>query len=242
MEIEINNNQFKKLFLEQINKVSDKVVLTLENSVLNCIACTPDNSIILSCDFPVKTDPTFNTVINVGDVKKLTKAFDCIEKDIVSFKLSNNNITYSDTDVQFKYHLLEDGIVLKPKINVKKLQDLDFDFEFNITDKVFYDLIKASTFSSDSNKIYISTDKDRVIGSLTDKTRFNIDSFTINVADEYKGISLDSLCLNFEVFRILSTLKINSINCKVCSKLGVVLFSFENNIINMKFIVSALTK
>lgn len=243
MEIEVTNQHFKKLFLEQISKISDNAVLTLDKTGLSCLCSSPDNSIILSTHLSVKTDlDEQSQKLNIGDIKKLIRAFDCVDKETVKFSVKNNNITYSDNEVQFKYHLLEDGIITIPKINLQKLESLEFDSYFTITDRSFTDLIRGSTFSTDSNKVYLNSTGSVLKGNLTDKTRHNIDSFEVVVSKEFAGTPLENLCLSFETIRILSTLKVNSINCKVSSKLGVVLFNFENNIIKTNYIVSSLTK
>ena len=243
MQIQLNNNIFKKLFLEQISKVSDSAAIKVKKNSLECIACTSDNSIVLAVNLPITTGEELSvSTLNVGDIKKLIRAVDCISEEQITLKLSNNNIVYSDKNIQFKYHLLEDGIITVPKINIQKLETLQFDSSFTLTDKCLIELVKGSTFSTDSNKIYLSSQGSTLKGNLTDKTRYNIDSFELNVSNDFRGTDIENMCLNFEIFRILSTLKVNSLNCKVSSKLGVVLFDFQNNIIETKYIVSALTK
>jgi hypothetical protein len=244
MEIKVNNQNFKKFFLEQISKISDSGVFVLSNDCLECKTCTPDNSVILGIKFPVKTSEKCDNPqqINVGDIKKLIRAFDCVSGDELSFKLDNNNITYSDQSIKFKFHLLENGIISQPKINLNKLETLEFDCSFTLTMSSLNELTKASTFSTDSNKIYLTSSDGSLKGNLTDKSKYNVDSFEINVANDFTGTNVDGLCLNFEVFRILSSCRYNEMKCKISSKLGVVLFEFGNNIITTKYIVSALTK
>lgn len=243
MEISVNSQLFKRLFLDQISKISDSAVIKLAGNKAKCITCTPDNSVILSIEFSIKTNNSeTESTLNVGDIKKLIRAVDCIETDNATFKISNNNLSYKDNGIQFKYHFLENGIIPQPKINLEKLQSLEFDSSFVLKDKSLIELIKASTFSSDSNKIYLTTDEGKLKGNLTDKTRYNIDNFETIVSDNFKGKDIEDLCLNFEVFRIISSGKFNELNCQISSKLGVVLFSFQNNIITTKYIVSALTK
>lgn len=243
MELSINSQQFKKLFLEQISKISDSAVVVLNEKKISCLTCTPDNSVILSIDFPVEAvTSSLPVTLNIGDIKKLIRAIDCIDKEKVTLQLHNNNLTYKDNNIQFKYHLLENGIIPQPKINVDKLNKLEFDSTFTLTDRTLNDVIKASTFSTDSNKIYLTSEDNVIKGNLTDKTRFNIDCFETIVSDKFEGTKIQDLCLNFEVFRILSTGKFNELKCQISSKLGVVLFSFQNNILTTKFIVSALTK
>lgn len=243
MEITVNNQQFKRLFLDQISKISDNTVIKISENLLECKTCTPDNSVILGLSFVVKTNNIKeNFLLNVGDIKKLLKAFDCIEKEEITFTIENNNINYKDNSVKFKYHLLENGIINQPKINLDKLNQLNFESNFTVSDKALNEVVKASTFSTDSNKVYLTSNDKVLKADLTDKARYNVDSFEINMSSDYSGAKIENLCLNFEVFRILSTCKYNSLKSKIAPKLGVVLFEFENNIIKSKYVVSALTK
>lgn len=244
MQVTVNNQQFKKHFLEQICKVSDSAVFKIGTSFLSCITCSSDNSVILASQLSVKTEDINEVAtLNVGDIKKLLRAFDCVSKEEVVFSIKNNNIHYSDNNIQFKYHLLEDGIITQPKINIQKLDNVDFDCTFTIDDKALHEIVKGSTFSTDSNKIYLNSTNGTLKGNLTDKTRFNIDSFEVNVSSDFSGTEVKDLCLGFDIFRILSSCKSGSgVSCKISSKLGVVLFITSNNQITSKYIVSALTK
>jgi hypothetical protein len=241
MEIAINNNLLKKLFLEQIGKISDSAVIDLQDNKMFCKVCTSDNSIILGTSISVD-GLKGGTVINVGDIKKLVKALDCIDDDDIKLRIESNNLFYEDKKIKFKFHLLENGIINQPKINFEKLSTFNFEGAFTISDKKLNELVKASTFATDSNKVYLSSIGSMLKGDLTDKARYNVDSFEINLAENYTGPQLQNLCLGFEIFRILSTCRYNSLECKVAPKLGVVLFEFSNNIFTSKYIVSALTK
>lgn len=241
MEIAINNTLFKKLFLEQIGKISDSAVIDIHDGKMFCKVCTSDNSIILGTYIVVESLKG-GTSLNVGDIKKLIKAFDCIDEEEVKIKVESNNLFYEDKKIKFKFHLLENGIISQPKINFDKLSTFNFEGSFSVSDKKLNELVKASTFATDSNKVYLSSNGTSLKGDLTDKARYNVDSFEINLSDNYSGPQLQNLCLGFEIFRILSTGRYNSLNCKVAPKLGVVLFEFSNNIFTSKYIVSALTK
>lgn len=241
MEITVNNQNFKKLFLEQIGKISDSAVIVVKGDCLECKTSLPDNSVILGIKFGTKCTAS-NSTLNVGDIKKLLRAFDCIDEEKPTLKIENNNITYSSNNVKFKYHLLEDGIINQPKINLEKLDQLNFESSFTLSDKSLSELVKASTFSTDSNKLYLTSENNVLKGTLTDKARYNVDSFEINISDDYQGSKVDNLCLNFEIFRVLSTSRFSSLKCSIAPKLGVVLFTFENNIITSRYIVSSLTK
>jgi len=244
MEITVNNQHFKKLFLEQIGKISDSCVISLLNNKLRCKASSADNSVILGVELSLEDalDLQQEVFLNVGDIKKLIRAFDCVGEERVTFNIENNNINYKDKNIKFKYHLLEDGIINQPKVNLEKLQQLEFDSNFTLEDRSLNDLVKCSTFSTDSNKIYLTSEGTRLKGDLTDRTKCNVDNLELKVSNNFMGTPISNMCLNFEVFRIISTCKFNALQCNISSKLGVVLFAFTNNIITVKYIVSALTK
>lgn len=244
MEITVNNQHFKKLFLEQIVKISDSCVVSLLDGKLRSKASSADNSVILGVELALEEAPKLQEEIflNIGDIKKLIRAFDCVGEERVTFSIENNNINYKDKNIKFKYHLLEDGIINQPKVNLEKLEQLEFDSNFTLEDRSLNDLIKCSNFSTDSNKIYLTSEGSKLKGDLTDKTKYNVDNLELSVSNNFTGTPISNLCLNFEVFRIISTCKFNSLQCSISSKLGVVLFAFTNNIITVKYIVSALTK
>jgi len=244
MEITVNNQHFKKLFLEQISKISDNCVITVIENLLKCKVSSPDNSVILGIELNIdNTDDSEKEVfLNVGDIKKLIRAFDCVSAEKVTFTVDNNNINYKDSSIKFKYHLLEDGIINQPKVNLQKLEQLEFDSSFTLNDRSLNELTKCSTFSSDSNKIYLTSENSVLRGDLTDRSKFNVDSLEINISNDFTGTPVNNLCLNFEIFRIVSTCKFNALQCNISSKLGVVLLTFTNNIIKVKYVVYALTK
>jgi hypothetical protein len=247
MILTVNNNLFKKVFLNQISRISDSAVFKISNTNLSCVCNSADNSIILFTNISIKsTQESVQDIteqkLNIGDVKKLARAFDCITSEEVTFSIKNNNLNYSDSSIQFKYHLLENNIIKEPNINLSKLNDIEFDCSFSLSEKSFSDMLKASTFSADSDKVYLTSENNILKANLTDKKRPNVDSFEVIISNNFNGVQVSDLCLNFEVVRILSTLKVDNLNCKISSNIGVVIFTFENNNIQTKFIVSSLKK
>ena len=103
------------------------------------------------------------------------------------------------------------------------------------------ELIKGSVFSSDSNKIYVSTDSEGVYAELTDKTRNNIDTITLRISDSYDGDSIDSLPFSFEIFRLME-ISNKDILVKINVKLGLVIFEILDNYNKMLYVMSSLIK
>ncbi len=244
MEIKIANKDFFiKYFLQPISRVSDSCCISLEDKKISCVVSSPDNSIILNNAFTVESAFEQNATLNVPDIKKLIRAFEVIDDDNLALTFDKNNLKYKNNSISFKYHLLEDGVINKPKINVQKINQIEFDTQFDLPSESLQEIIKASSFCVDSNKIYISTNEDSsVYAELTDKTRPNIDSFGIQIAQSSNGNPIKTLCLNLEVLRILGMNKVKQIHCKINNKLGVVLLDYGNNIVYTQYIVSSLTK
>ena len=234
---------FVRYFLQPISKISESCCINLDNKGLSCIINTPDNSIIANIQYQVEEN-THNTpvTLNIPDVNRLIKALEAINEDKITLTLDKNNICYKNNSISFKYHLLENGVLNRPKINIDKINSIDIDTNFILTEKAIQDIIKASTFCVDSNKIYLYSRESKLHGELTDRARPNVDSFTVELASEVVGKDLASLCLNLEVIRILSTNKVKQIRCKTNNTLGVVLFEYGNNILKAQYIVSSLTK
>jgi hypothetical protein len=189
-----NKQNFVKNFLNPVSKISDSVVFEPkvkdDESFLTCLCCTPDNSVFLYVEHPIEEKMEEDIKLNCSDVKKFIRAIDAISHtDEISFTLENNNLSYKDKFLRFKYHLLEDGIIKKPIMKLEKIEQTVFHTNFILEKDIIRNLLKGAVFSCDSNKLYVSANKDGVYGELTDKTRKNIDTITLMIADEYKGIS-----------------------------------------------------
>lgn len=237
-----NKSLFVKNFLLPISKIADSSILEIEGNMFSCKVCTSDNSVIFFTRFPTESEIEDAIVLNCPDIKKLIRAIDAIPKnDEISFDIEENNLSYKDRSIKFKYHLLEDGIIKQPKFNLKKLDQTEFNTTFILRSDYVKELIKGSVFSSDSNKIYISTGKEDVYAELTDKTRNNIDTITLQVSDSYDGDPIDSLPFSFEIFRLMECSG-KDILIKINTKLGLVIFEILDNYNKMLYVMSSLIK
>jgi hypothetical protein len=237
-----NKNTFVKNFLQPLTKISDACVLELDKNILSCLTCTSDNSVIFHIDFPIDGEFEDGLKLNCPDLKKLIKAIDAISYDEIAFNILENSLSYNDSNIRFKYHLLEDDIIKRPKLSLKKLSDTHFNSSFILNTDRVKDLVRGSIFSSDSNKIYIYSDENGVHGELTDKVRNNIDTITIKICDSFDGDRIENIPLNFEIFRIMELSSSKDVFVKINNKLGIVIFEIENNYNKMKYVLSSLIK
>lgn len=235
----------RKLFvsgvLQPIGKLNDSCVVSLNDSTISSIVCTADAAVILHTTFKLELDLDSPINLNIPDIKKLIKVLDCINSDSLVLEIDKNNISYNDNSVKFKYHLLEDNIISVPKINIKKIEELSFPVKFTIEYKTLLELLRGSTFATESNKLYLYSENSKVFGDLTDRARHNVDSFSLPLAD-YAGPELPPLCLNFELIRIISGVRVKQLQCSINPKLGVIVFESNSGPVTTRYIASSLVK
>ena len=115
--------------------------------------------------------------------------------------MNNNNLSFNNNEYKFKYHLLDDGIIKQPQINIEKVNELEFDTEFEIKESSFSTLFKGSSFATETSKLYFFEEGGKIYGELGDKTRHNTDNFVCCLAEEYIGNTLTKpIPVNFDSF------------------------------------------
>ncbi|NBW58260.1 hypothetical protein EBR43_10880 [bacterium] len=241
MKLDISSkDKFVNNFISPLSRVTDSAVLKVVDKQITSIVATSDNTIIISskyADENIKADK----ILNIPDLKKLHRVLSCIESESFSLDIAQNYIGYSSDSIRFKYHLYDEGIINTPKINVDKVSSLVFDGEFAISYSTVAQLLKGSTISTESNKLYLSVKDQAVFGELTDKTRSNVDSYGIRIAQNYTGTQFAvPIPLNFEIFRIISSMKFKEVNAKIITKMGVVTLDLDLESSHFKFLISAL--
>lgn len=227
--LKINSRStFINNFLSPIGKLTENTVVKVRNNELNAVSSSNDGTLIVSCSLPQQNDVEDTLFLNIPDINKLVKVLGCVETDDIELKFNNNNLEYKSPNVGFKYHLLEDGIIDLPSVDINKIKNIDFTFKFEIQPNTINQLIKASTFVTDTNKIYFHVNGEAVDATLTDKQRHNVDSYTQQVADKFTGDALTKdLAMNFETIRIISTIRFDSLNIHVNPELNVFLFQIN---------------
>lgn len=228
-------------FLQLISKINDSCVIKVTDTGFSSTVSTSDASVILHTTYNIPVDVDGDITLNIADIKKIVKAIECIQEDKFTIAVDKNNISYTGRDIRFKYHLLEDNIITPPKINVQKIDQLEYPVTFTVPYKSLLELIRGSTFSTDSNKLYIYSEDGKILGDLTDRSRHNVDSLSIPLCD-YSGPQLSNIILNFELIRIISSVRVKQLECKINPKLGVILFQFADNLTKTKYISSSLIK
>jgi hypothetical protein len=223
-------------FLKAVNKINDAAILSTTADALSCLIGTPDNTCFLYGSMPCKSE--YSGFLNMPSLAKLTRALDHVNNEF-AFKVNNNNLEYKSPMVRFKYHLLDNGILSQPLINIKKIQSFEYDISFTMGCQTLTDLCKASSFANDSNKLYLSCDGKLLHGELTDKSRHNIDSIELVLGEFSKPF--DAVPINLDFIRSLSYTNNSNIAVRVNEQHGVVCIDIFNDNYKLKYITSAFT-
>lgn len=173
----------------------------------------------------------------IPDLKKLNRVLDCISGDEIELQVNQNNLEYKSPEMKFKYHLFEDDFITPPSVKPEKIMSFETDFSFELAKDDFSKINKASTFTTETNKIYFYLEDGVIKCELTDKARHNTDSFQLQVGKNSTGTELKNLPVNFDNFKL-----INSDNVKVSinNRYGVLIFDIDQEPLKLRYILTSL--
>ena len=236
-----NKKDFIGNFLSPISNLNDSCILKIKDNRLVSILASSDATIVCKADVEVESDVSGDVNLNIPDLKKLVRVLEILNIEDVELKLNNNNLSFNNNEYKFKNHLLDDGIIKQPQINIEKVNELEFDTEFEIKESSFSTLFKGSSFATETSKLYFFEEDGKIYGELGDKTRHNTDNFVCCLAEEFIGNTLTKhIPVNFDSFRLLSFSGSNKINFKINNKMGVMTCSFTKGNVDLIYIISAL--
>lgn len=237
-----NKRDFVNNFLGPISNLNDMCVLKVNEDKITCTIAAADSTIVckanLDCEAKLDTE---ELILNIPDIKKLVRVLEIIPSNEVELQINENNISYSKDGYRFKYHVLDDGIIKLPNINVDKINNLEFDTSFKVSEKNLGVLFKGSSFTTETSKLYLFTDNDKISGELGDKNRHNTDNFVCVLSDSFEDKPLGKpLALNFDSFRLLSFSGSREVSFKVNQDMGVITCCINKDNTVLTYVISAL--
>ena len=244
MELKLVKKDFADNFLNVIGKAIDIVSIKLNKDGLYAVCNKPDTSIILLAKYSKAFNVEQEVTLNIGDVKKLLRVIDCIDEDELVFTIESNHLYYKTDKLQFKYHFLDDSVVPKVTLKREKIEALTNDTFFNIDIKKLQEILKASSFTTDTNKIYLYGQSDGVYCELGDKEKSNTDNISLKVADKVEGQPFNQIIpFNLDIFRILTGVKFDSARVGINLKFKVMSFYVKpTEETDFTFVISGLVK
>lgn len=234
----ISRNEFLQDFLKPLQKISNQVTLSLRENKIEAIVSSEDNTLIAFFEFSCVNELTANVCL--PSVSKLITALELIDNDNIELVLNQNSLEHKATP-KFKYHLFDENYSKTSKLNSDKIKKFTYDVTFSLTKAVLQQLIKASQFAADTNKLYLVVDNKTVYGELTDKTK-ECDSIQIPITNEITGTALHKeFPINFENIRSLSV-KHDNIIVGINTAQSIISFDISKAQDKMLYIVTAFTK
>lgn len=234
--LKLSRPEFIK-FIDSFSKINDSFIAEVKEDSISVITSSSDNTLISYGDY--KCQSTYSTNLNIPDCKKLVRVLDTINSDVIDLKINTNNLEYSSNSVKFKYHLFEDGFLQKPSLSLEKIKNFTFDITFSLTKQQLASIIKGSTFATETNKLYLYTEEDKLIAELTDKARHNSDSYTMALGTV--DFKLQPVSLNFDNVRLLTLLN-DVITVNINTKYGVIIIVTSNDTTKISYLISSLTQ
>jgi hypothetical protein len=240
MKLKIKNRKdFITNILNPISNLSDSTIIKIEKNKISNITASQDATLVLYSETECDSDGEKN--LNIPDIKKLVRVVECIDVDELQFDINSNNLQYSSDSFKFKYHLLEDGLMKLPSINIKKINELKFDTIFKVPEQKLTALFKGASFTTETNKLYIYFENNKIYAELGDKNRQNSDNFQTVIADTYTGAALNkNIPINFDTFRLINFSKSSDIEFYININYGVLKISLTKGNTKLIYIVSAL--
>jgi len=236
-----NKHDFVSKFLSPISKINENAVIKIHGDKITSLITTNDETLILYVVYYSNNDLSEVKDLNIPDVNRLIKVLNCIDGDTMDMTLDSNKLIYTSDNINFKYHLLEDGIITTPSISFDKIKKLNFSTSFKIRSVDIINIIKGSTFTVDTDKIYLYTKDSKVHCELTDRQKHNIDSFSQTISNEYKGSSIvDPIPLNFEIMRLISGLRFDECTVSLDPEKKVLLFTITTPTHTLNFVTVGL--
>ena len=142
--------------------------------------------------------------------------------------------------LQFRHHLLDDRIIKQPSLNIDKVNKLTFDTSFEVKENNLSTIFKGSSFATETSKIYLYEESEKIYGELGDRNRHNSDNFVCVLSEEYNGNLPKALPINFDSFRLISFSGSKNIKFNVNTEMGVITCTFDKGDTSLIYIISAL--
>jgi hypothetical protein len=249
MKLTLDTSVLNSKILKPLSRVVDDCILTIANDKIESVATVASGGIIVYIKYNVDTDIKDPTDLNIKDISKLTSVLNCIKGQTIDMTIEGGaHIKYKSDEFKFKFGLTEDGVIPKPKLKKEKLENIHFNTSTPLNVKIFYDILKASSFiKSDDVKLYFYTKDDEdgkgLYCDITNKVIMNSDSITIKLSDSYDGEDVHKeLICDIEHIRKMNIQKDSDIYLYFNSERGFTIFDLIDDAGRVRYILPTLSK
>jgi len=237
-----NKGKFCRYFLEPLLKLNPKCVLKIQPDQIQAKSSYPDGSLFLEATGNIDTDIKDEKELAFIDLSRFIKTLDFVEKDVVSFKLDQNYISYKDSTNHFMMQLYDTKVVNKPRLSFEKINALGFDLDVDLNTNVFFEIIKASAIYPDLNKLYFNFANNNLTIELTDRQKNQSDGFTRTLENVTIPKGEFEFILPLDPLRVILANKIENLKFRFHKASSLVNLVYETDGIKMSYVIPCLIK
>ena len=247
MKISINTLALKDKILKPVNRLMEDCILTISENKIQSVAALEGGGIIIYAEQTIPEKITEPINLNIKNINKLVSVLNCVTDETVDMKIESNHIKYDSKSFKFKFHLVEDGVITKPKTKIEKIINMSYSTCSSIDIANFHSIVRASTFlTTDQARLYFYTkvgEERGIYCDITNRQIVNADSITIKISDDFEGepISGELIC-DVEYIRKLAVNKNSSLRMYFDSKIGYTVFDVLETDGYIRYIIPTLSK
>jgi len=245
MIITIDKEAIVDKFLNPISRITEECSIHLSGNEIYALVNDLAGNIILYTKLQTQTSLTEDFVLNIKDIRKLSRVFDCVPSAIIDLDVDQNAsvLKYKSPELSFKLHLVNENVIRKCQISLEKIAGLEFDSEFDLTGEKLSEILKGSVFATESNKMYFFSKDGCIYAELTDRATQDTDSVTFVVTNTISGEDITTpLPFSIEVLRLLSGQKPDNIKVKINNTYKLIAFEITTGVSETKYLIPAYVK
>lgn len=241
MQLKLNKDSFLSTFITPLSRINNSCKIRVDQNKLTGIVVSESGSPILFSKHETTTGDEFiGKFINIVDLKKFKQILSCISVPEIELNIDNNFslIKYSDPQMSFKMHLIEDSLMPKCSINENKINAITHDFSIDLPKDELIKLVKASSFATENKKVYFFIKDNTLYAELTDKDLTDFDSLVTCIATNITA-TLDEIPFDFTILRYLISHSAEYVTLKINNEYKVLFFSINEYPTINNYIISA---
>lgn len=247
MKIQLDKEILTNKFLNPVSRITEEATLIFGPTSVYSLVNDKEGNIILYSKLVINTglQPNEEFKLNIKDIRKLIKVFECISSPIIDLDIDKNTsvLSYKSPEISFKLHLVTDTVIRRCQINLEKVNSLTYDTDFILNNDKLSEILRGSIFVTESNKVYFSQKDGIVYAEMTDKSTSDVDSITFAITEKINGLPLSTpLPFSLDILRLISSTKGDDITVKINNKFKIISFEIITPENELKYIIPALTK
>jgi hypothetical protein len=243
--MKFTKDHFIRFFLEPLSEFSENFRLNCGPEFTEILLATEDNSIVVygRYDEPLVK---IESEICIPDIKRFIRLLQYVKPNTngqIELNHTNNNISLSSKELSFEYFLLDPAYLPKVPLNKDKINTLELDTTFNLEAENLQEVLKASSITINTEKVYFYSEDNRIVADLDDKERSSITNIKMQLSSQFSGSPIPSpIAFDLNHLRRLRFLKEEKIKMGFNHKLKIMGIETQAPQIFKKYIVPGLVK